>query len=497
MNGESLLNELKSLICAKAGLNYVTPADCRKISLEIRKEFNKNVSETTLKRFFGFAAMKFDLSKYTITALCEYVGRTDFVLPIIHGTRSSDTQEDLWQNFLGHADRITRFTMKNITCRSALPYQNTISRRFAENAFEEFCENKDSLMVYIAPAGYGKTILLSHLVSRYFLEKGVADNRGIVLFVKAKLFLAMNKEKSRFEDRLKVMLGIPEDQKLEDFVLGSGAQKRFFLIVDDYTEQAAEFLNKLVPGPVKVIMGLSPADWVMMKKKLKISVHESFVPLMMPCEVERILSNSGLCRAESNLSGLLSFPFYIPFYLQFVRENLVERDNWAIVFQEVLTRFIKEKIYKSGYYTEKILLIKKMVQQMNYGVQVENLAHDEFKIELMIFKNAYSELLSDGILIEENKELQNMGGNKTIRFLDRNIFDYFLFIELLEQFNLNVDLIFLRFINRVYAGSEREFALLKWSVRYMVKTSNPNVEEYISRLELEWSEKKEMKMLLV
>ncbi len=125
---------------------------------------------------------------------------------------------------------------------------------------------------------------------------------------------------------------------------------------------------------------------------------------------------------------------------------------------------------------------------MGYGVQQDEVNLDLFGVELMVFKNAYDELLLDGILVEDLKN---------IRFLDKNVFEYFLFIELLEQFNLNADLIFLRFINRVYGGSQREFALLKWSIRYMVKTGNPNAEEYIYRLELEGTEKKEIKLLLV
>jgi len=69
------LGELRSKICIKAGLRSITPADCKRISLEINKETSRNVSETTLKRLFGFANAKFNFSRYTISSLFEYTGK--------------------------------------------------------------------------------------------------------------------------------------------------------------------------------------------------------------------------------------------------------------------------------------------------------------------------------------------------------------------------------------------------------------------------------------
>ncbi|WP_214226397.1 hypothetical protein [Pedobacter sp. B4-66] len=66
------LAELRSQICIKAGLRSITPADCKRISLEINKATSRNVSETTLKRLFGFANAKFNFSRYTISSIFEY-----------------------------------------------------------------------------------------------------------------------------------------------------------------------------------------------------------------------------------------------------------------------------------------------------------------------------------------------------------------------------------------------------------------------------------------
>jgi hypothetical protein len=71
------LKELEQLILAKLGLHRINPADCQIISILIQKKLKKNISETTLKRFFGFAEAKHDFSQFTINTLKEFVGLLD------------------------------------------------------------------------------------------------------------------------------------------------------------------------------------------------------------------------------------------------------------------------------------------------------------------------------------------------------------------------------------------------------------------------------------
>ncbi|NRF37676.1 hypothetical protein [Pedobacter foliorum] len=73
MNKEVDINKLGLSICAKAGIKYITSGDCQYLSIEISKAVNKPISTTTLKRVFGFAAVKFNFSKHTMTVLCEYI----------------------------------------------------------------------------------------------------------------------------------------------------------------------------------------------------------------------------------------------------------------------------------------------------------------------------------------------------------------------------------------------------------------------------------------
>jgi hypothetical protein len=73
MNKEVDINTLRLSICAKVGIRNITPGDCQYLSMEISKTVNKPISATTIKRVFGFAAVRFNFSKHTMTVLCEYI----------------------------------------------------------------------------------------------------------------------------------------------------------------------------------------------------------------------------------------------------------------------------------------------------------------------------------------------------------------------------------------------------------------------------------------
>jgi hypothetical protein len=68
-----MLEELKNKVKSRAGIYNTSPADCKKIVDDIFENTHKKISVTTLKRFFGFASIKYKLKKYTLTELTEYI----------------------------------------------------------------------------------------------------------------------------------------------------------------------------------------------------------------------------------------------------------------------------------------------------------------------------------------------------------------------------------------------------------------------------------------
>jgi PAS domain S-box-containing protein len=69
---------LKALTLSIAGIREMSPMDCRNLSFSIMKKTKLSVSETTIKRFFGFAKSKFNPSFYTLNAFAVYCGYEDW-----------------------------------------------------------------------------------------------------------------------------------------------------------------------------------------------------------------------------------------------------------------------------------------------------------------------------------------------------------------------------------------------------------------------------------
>jgi two-component system sensor histidine kinase VicK len=68
------LKLIKSLVLSVAGISAVTPSACRFISSAIFKTTNVRLSETTIKRLYGFAISKFAPSYFTLNTLATYCG---------------------------------------------------------------------------------------------------------------------------------------------------------------------------------------------------------------------------------------------------------------------------------------------------------------------------------------------------------------------------------------------------------------------------------------
>src|ERR1700748_2965232 len=68
------LTYLKQLVLEKAGIEKPLANDCRIISAAIFKETRQLISETTLKRIYGFAYSRYHPSVFTVNAMCNYCG---------------------------------------------------------------------------------------------------------------------------------------------------------------------------------------------------------------------------------------------------------------------------------------------------------------------------------------------------------------------------------------------------------------------------------------
>lgn len=502
MDEISILNELKGLILIKTGIRTITPADCKRISIEISKTLNKNVSETTIKRLFGFAVVKHNFSKFTITTLSEYVnGESLDNWPSSMQVNADHTPLN-WNDIRNKAAKLTDFTLKGIKNRSGIPYHMTISRKFAEHDFEDFFKSMHSFTAFISQPGYGKTVLLSHLAEKFFNGEYIQYRDSAVLFIQAYSFFNAEQMPLNFEDQLKSLLGISKKESLINYVNHNYTQSggKLVIFIDGFSElilkkdlkkQLFESIINFIcaienTASIKLVMGMRSTTWIRFYELIRHSAYlktkwfpgnyfnlndVSNVPSLTEKEVDLIISridNLDANEINPKLKAQLKFPFHIQLYYQLREEDPEFNYSTNITFHELISRFIQENIYRSNYYTEKILFLKKIIQLTSYGKNGNSVPKDNLIAELSAFKHAYMELLSDGILMEE-KRYEDYHPREFVRFIHPHIFEYFLFIELLEKFHLQVDQDFFKYIQSEYESDNVRFQLLQWTIRFIVR----------------------------
>ncbi|WP_368388129.1 hypothetical protein [Pedobacter polysacchareus] len=513
---------MKSLILLKTGIRTITPADCKRISIEISKTLNKNVSETTIKRLFGFAVVKHNFSKFTLTTLSEYVNKEDpqnwtSALP-------SNTQAPVnsWPDIRMNAKKVTNFTLKGIKNRSGIPYEMTISRKFAEHDFDDFFKSDYSYTCFISQPGYGRTILLSHLVEKFFHGENAVHLDSTVLFLSANNIFNPDQHNISFEDLLKIQLGIPHHESLLELITENhkATGRKFVVIIDGFSEvmvkrdlkkQMFENIISFICSiehndAIKLVMSMRSTTWTRFYDCIRHSAflrskwftgnyfnhnEVSNVPPLTGKEIDRIIdkiNQSDVHELNPKLKSQLKFPLYIQLYYQLKEEDPYFNYSSSITFHELISRFIQEKIYKSNYYTEKILFLKKVIQLTEYGKKANSVPKDLLIAELSAFKNAYMELVSEGILVEE-KSQDDYQPREFVRFIYPHLFEYFLFIELLEKFHLQVNWTFFEYIQRNYESNNVRFHLIQWTIRFIIRIGDFGALAHVFDLEINYFER--------
>lgn len=496
-----VLDKIKRLILLKTGIKTISPSDCRLIGLSIQKEISKNVSETTLKRLFGFAEVKNKFSKYTVNALLEYIeksGSYDLVeKELYHLPNINEKFSTIQLNAID----ITLNTLRSTKNRSSVPYSFTIPRCFAKLDFDHFYNSDYSFTAFVSQAGYGKSILLSHLVQNSFIDNDAKYKTDTVLFLFARDIFDNQHEYSNIEDRIKSKLGLNQRTNLIEYFREKNEKNgsKLIVIIDGFsdliTNKASKpiIFDKLInlisligdEKFLKIIFAMRSTMWSrfydriknihFIKKKwfpgtyfnLK---HQSNIPPLASDEIEAILRKIDPVRAKkisSTLKSQLRYPFYIQWYY-LLKEEFPKFDSFTnIIFFEIVNKFIHDKIYQTSYATEKVLFCKKIISLSNNGKGRKAVYKSELIADLSNFKNAYRELLSEGILVEEKQELDDFVVD-LVRFVHPHLFEYFLFVETLDTHNNLLDKSFLEKIDREYSGNSVKFQILQWSARLLI-----------------------------
>lgn len=495
------LNELRNLILSKFELTIISPSDCQHIAITISKQLNKTISTTTIKRIFGFAAVKHNFSKFTVNSLLEFVDH-----PKAHGAKKLAHQKDSeeWLSIGALTKNITKSTLKSIITSCTIPFKYTLVRKFALNEFENFYQSNFSFTSMIGQPGCGKSVSLAHMVEHLYLKPKSKYHNDIFLFINAKDFFTIADENRDFDTEIKTILKLPDDQNVmklfNSFYQQTG--HKVVIIIDSFYDlfslkkNRPQVFENLIywlcqiedSKAIKVILGMRSHLWsrfyplirnshYLTKKWYKGKYYNekdiANVPKFNKQEVVTILQQIDPKPSETVTNftkSKLNYPFFFGYYYALKEAYGKNKLQTNVMVYEIYWRFILDEIYQSHLSTEKLMICKKIIQLSDYGLKSPAIPKKMLFHDFLMFNEAYAELLKNGLIIEQKTTADGLFV-ETVEFVHPPLFHYFLFDELKERPNNQPHRDMIEEIGLKYSKTLAE-SVIKWMIFTTVRNSN-------------------------
>ncbi len=513
---------LKQLVLTTGGYKSVSPSDCKALSLLIYRKTNHQLSETTLKRVFGFAFSKFKPSQFTMDTMAQYCGFngwTDYCENNSTAKKRGHSQDVYWDNIRHNANKITNFTLQALKNRSGIPYGQTVRRGFIDDHFDAFLNSGQSATVITAPAGYGKTIGLCHWIEEKMAADVAADNNDIILFFSSNALINVFISGKDINEWLLSLLGYGGD---DDFSILLDINKKhsgnFYLIIDGLDEhmfrenQFHMLLNQVVDvfafykgyENFKVVLSMRSATWLNHRHEIEGEskwfegnlLEDNYtvnVPLFNISEIKELCTN--INPAIRNFIGIeiaesFNHPLYFQFYYKQHKDDFSLSSVDHVCIYELISTFILNKIYLSSHAAEKMLIIRALTEAMDCRNEVFEV--DKLALNELVRRNtaAYNELQSIGFIRELNKS-DDLSYKVVIEFCNYNFLNYSLALSLLYKNNNVFDLSLVNTINELFKGG-RKVQILKWCLLYAIKNGQQQSLELLAYTQLTAAERSEI-----
>ena len=526
-----ILEEIRHLLLQKVGIRIISPSDCALIALAISKKLRKNISETTIKRLFGFAAHNNQFSKFTVNTLLEFVEdeETTSVGSILPTVSNFNAEED-WDYLVNKARITSENTIRQIALSCTIPYEYTIDRKFANHDFDYFYESNFSFTVFVAQSGYGKSIMLSHLVQNQFLNPDGKYSKDVVLFLNASKVFKIDQDDQNLNFDIQKLLGLTTEQNLISFFEEQYQKrgKKLIIIFDSFYDllqqngHKPKIFGRILQllcdiensAAIKVVMSMRSYIWRRFFETIRHShylknkwfpgsyfrlAEQSNMPLLTDSEttivLDKLKSNTEL-ELNEEIKALFKHPFYISYFYTLKEDYPFSEYSTNLILHEVMLRYLLNKIYQAKQAVEKIIICKKIIQLSNYGKNGNKIKKKALIEDHHFFKKAYMDLLIDGILIEEQKN-ENGFLVELVHFVQPHIFEYFLFKENLENHGYKMSATYFNSIFQDYKNDKHLlFALLKWSVFQLVKHNEFELIKHVLTLPLNFEEHNKLLLFL-
>lgn len=490
-----MIERLKDSVAKKFGKKIISQKDCKALSNNILETSGEYISPATLRRLYGFLLTNSNPSRVTHDILARYVGLNDWEHFIESNRGKGGDQSQInsaWDRVLEKSKKISNETLEVIKRKSGISFSKTIHRQFADERLTFFLQSDFNSTALIGPGGYGKSTLLANWYEKNSSKKKFTYD--IILFIQAISLNSFANSEAYFEDWLMRQLGLSPDYNFLRSILSSNTAPpgRFILIIDalDESNLQGSKLEKVYTSIADFSLKYSSSSWL----KILISTRyyawckflpfiennekwfyiepETFstdganMPLLSSNEIQKIFDNTInikfsrrtlIDELSQEIKETLAYPYFLQLFITIYHPENEYLINDQI---EISKEFLNKQVYNAQYSEEKIDILNKILELSEYGLKLDDIKKNTLKeiypIHLKLAGNyfaAYEDLVSFGILIEEDVESKFGGHSKTVKIANRNLFEILLLKNILEK-EENITIALFKNIEKRYAEHE-------------------------------------------
>lgn len=507
---------IRKRILSISGLPHISPGDCKILSRDIKKTTGKTVSETTLKRFYGFARQEHNFSKYSLNTLCEYAGYKNWENFIAKQDRKSSPPKPLteaWSLLRSAAAKANEPVISHIKKRCGIPFECTHPNHLINTDFEYFMQSNRQLYCLTGEAYTGKTIQVAHIVEELFTGEGAKFSESIPWVVSGNPIHPSASVKS-VNGSAGALKALDIDPLLIQSVSKNPADTRGQLVIiidgidhpagpvageDNRLSHIADlllFIEKF--SWIKIVLSIRSSTFAVFYQKFG---HLDFVQrslwsgLTNPNNKKsavRVLSSAtskkvlqGLHQKLNvpppvlvqELEELLRHPSFIQLYYQLLLKYGGRLAQGYTLYGELIQLFISQKIRQNGYGAESLSLLKQTAKMLNYGL--DSLTGNIDIRELICLEDhlipAYRKLLTEGVLQEHLQE-SHYDSFLSASFTHESIFHFFIARELVYRQDALSGTEIIDFIRKNYTDAQTRKKLLLWVFSHFLSHPGENLK---------------------
>lgn len=514
---QAYLDKLKSLVLVKSEIAQIVPADCYRLALEIKSMTHKSVSETTLKRVFGFASSVHQPSIYTLNALAEYCGFASWndFYTCMEQDKLERSQQRTWAEISLNATKISLFNIQSNKHKCGIPYHLTIDRQHMRVFIDRFHESGATIGILSGGVGHGKTIAVSRWVENRVCQNEKPDH-DIYLFTNTLALLQASAFGYHSNRWLAHLLGFDSSDLLDMFMEThhESAPGNFYLIIDElHTDLVAERqFHIVITQFIEMVRHFAKYKWFRMVLILRTATlfkYESLfkdtiinpqwfsmfsgtmgnqsanLPAFTDMELHQLIGKikgkTEPCRLPRPTGKrLIHTPLFFQYYYELQGENL-ELDKLSSFDEHmIIARYLKKKVFNGINTVSKQVLMGELaplIEERNGIVQIsKKQAHSVIKQH----RSAYNDLIYAGLVYEVNSETE-IRNQVSIQFQSTMIAAYMMAVQLFNgEQHAAPDLIPLMDQSRV--ANRTKIEQLKWLLLFYIESGDLRLADEIGNI---------------